>query len=551
MKRKVIINQDTSNVTENPREFSQLLKDFNSLKYSVPANGTTAVRYLKLITGLAAALVIGFIIYNYNSTPTLTEENTTPNHSEELVTESNIELPFWEAKVNNGEETTLISPSGVVIEVPEGAFSLKDNQSILKDSITLKLTQYDDALSILVSQIPMSYDSAGMKLHFQSDGMFSLTAYDQNNNEVQLEKDLKVHYPQTTGRTNSNTYFLENNVWSYSEHTPLTSYAEVCENTVYKFQTEENAPEAKPIVNTLKKTISDLEMRYEDLESSKPLEPRKQNLTNYRFLLDVNPTEFPELMSFEDVIFEVKDSRFSWSIYEETWNDISVSKKHKGGRYLVTLKNTKRVEIFDVYPVLGEKDFLEAFSDYSTEMQRIEEDKKDISKRIKTNKKREKDFLAKLKRDEKHLEKVISRKRIVNQLTANLSADTPYRSINLGELGIVNFDIGIPLPAKGIKVPAAFFIAGNSNSVLEVSLINLVDNIYYNYAQPEFEEFRYMRGQKHLLVSILPDGRIAAYRGELSAKKIKRGEPFKFGLEISDATNLDDLRDFLGLTESI
>ena len=192
MKRKVIINQDTSNVTENPREFSQLLKDFNSLKYSVPANGNTAVRSLKLITGLAAALVIGFIIYHHNSAPTLTEENATPNHSEELVTESNIELPFWEAKVNNGEETTLISPSGVVIEVPEGAFSLKGNQSTLKDSITLKLTQYDDALSILVSQIPMSYDSAGMKLHFQSDGMFSLTAYDQNNNEVQLKKDLKV-----------------------------------------------------------------------------------------------------------------------------------------------------------------------------------------------------------------------------------------------------------------------------------------------------------------------------------------------------------------------
>ena len=550
MKRKVIINQDTSNVTENPREFSELLKDFNSLKYSVPANGNTAVRYHKLIAGLAAVLLIGFIIYNHNSAPTLAEENTTPNHSEKRVTESNIELPFWEAKVDNGEETILISPSGVVIEVPQGAFSLKD-QGLLKDSITLKLTQYDDALSILVSQIPMSYDSAGMKLHFQSDGMFNLTAYDQNNNEVQLKKDIKVHYPQTSGRTNSNTYILDNNVWSYSEHTPLTTYAAVCENTVYKFQTEENAPKAKPILNTRNKTIADLEGRYEDLESSKPLEPRKQNLANYRFLLDVNPTEFPELTSFEDVIFEVKDSRFSWSIYEETWNDISVSKKHRGGRYLVTLKNTKRVEIFDVYPVLGEKDFLDAFSDYSTEMQRIEEEKKDISKRIKTNKKREQAFLAQLTRDKKHLEKVTSRKRIVNQLTANLSADTPYRSINLGELGVVNFDIGIPLPAKGIKVPAAFFISGSSNSVLEVNLINLEDNIYYNYAHPQFKEFRYMRGQKHLLVSILPDGRIAAYRGDLSAEKIKRGESFKFGLEISAATNLDDLRDFLGLTESI
>ena len=516
----------------------------------MPANGKTAVRYHKLITGLAAVLLIGFIIYNHNSAPTLAEENTTPNHLEKRVTESNIELPFWEAKVDNGEETTLISPSGVVIEVPQGAFSLKD-QGLLKDSITLKLTQYDDALSILVSQIPMSYDSAGMKLHFQSDGMFNLTAYDQNNNEVQLKKDIKVHYPQTSGRTNSNTYILDNNVWSYSEHTPLTTYAAVCENTVYKFQTEENAPEAKPIVNTRNKTIADLEGRYEDLESSKPLEPRKQNLANYRFLLDVNPTEFPELMSFEDVIFEVKDSRFSWSIYEETWNDISVSKKHKGGRYLVTLKNTKRVEIFDVYPVLSEKDFLNAFSDYSTEMQRIEEEKKDISKRIKTNKKREQAFFAQLKRDKKHLEKVTSRKRIVNQLTANLSADTPYRSINLGELGVVNFDIGIPLPAKGIKVPAAFFISGDSNSVLEVNLINLEDNIYYNYAQPQFKEFRYMRGQKHLLISILPDGRIAAYRGDLSAEKIKRGEPFKFELEISEATNIDDLRDFLGLTESI
>lgn len=551
MKRKVIINQETPEVAENPRDFSELLKDYTNSVGSAPTNGNSAVKYIKFITGVAAVSVIGFIIYNYNFTPTLTEENTTIQTTEKLITENEIELPFWEAKVNTVEETTLISPSGVIIEVPEGAFASNNNESLLTDSITLKLTQYDDALSILMSQIPMSYDSAGVKLHFQSDGMFNLSAYDNNNNKVQLKEDLKVHYPQTSGRTNSNTYFLDNNQWTYRESAPLTFYAEVCENTIYKFQAEETTSQEIPEKNDLEKTIADLEKKYADLESSKPMEPRKQNLNNYRFLLDVDPTEFPELMSFKEVIFEVKDARFSWSIYEETWNDISVSKKHKEGRYLVTLKNTKRVEIFDVYPVLNEDDFSEAFCEYSALMKQIEEDKKDISKKIKANKKREQDFLAKLKRELKHQEKVISRKKIVNQLTANLTANTPYRSVNLGGLGTINFDIGLPLPAKGMKVPAKFYITENPSSVLEVSLIDLEDNIYYSYAKPQFAEFRYMLGKKHILVTVLPDGRIAAYRSDLNSEKIKRGEPFKFNLDISEATNLDDLRDFLGLTKSI
>ncbi len=550
MKRKIIINPDTPNAVENPKEFNELLKEYKSLS-KVSGTSSSSLNFIKWAAGIAAVLTVGYFIFNSSSQEYITaEKSNTTNLIDEKLAESKtpiFELPFWEATVSSNEETTLISPDGVIIEVPENAF-INTAGEVITEDVTLKLTQFDDALSILVSQIPMSYDSAGMKLHFQSDGMFNLSAFDSNNQEVKLKENVDIHYPQTTGRTSSNTYFLENDEWSYIESTPTTTYAEVCENTVYKFQQE---PVTPAVNNEFKNVLDNLEHEYQALEDSKPLEPIKNNLENYRFQLDVNPAEFPELTNFDDVIFEVKDSRFSWSIYEETWNDIDVSKGEREGRYLVTLKNTKRVEIFDVYPVLDEEEFALAFSDYGAEMKRIEESKKDVSRKIKENKKREAKFLADLKKQEKHSKTVSKKKRIVNELTADLSSDTPYRSVNLGGLGTINFDIGLPLPAKGMKVPAEFYVAKNSTTVKGVSLINIGDNIYYSFAHQDFPEFRYMRGKNHVLVSVLPDGQIAAYRSDLDSEKIKRGVPYRFSLDISDASNLDELRDFLGLSESI
>ncbi len=553
MKRKIITNQNAPKAQENPKDFSELLKAYNNhIGSSIGQSGS----FWKLAIGVAAACIVGFVFFQLFSNQTVVSEKKHPTEdpTSGQTSQPYYDLDSWKTSISNTEETLIISPTGVIIEIPEQAFIASDG-TIIEDSVTLELTQYDDALSILLSQIPMHYDSAGVKYHFQSDGMFNLSAF-AGNEEVQLTKSVSVHYPQTTGRSGSNTYFLDNNEWNYAEHTPLTNYEEICEKTVYKFneQKTDNSTISKQEekLAQLQKESKSLQERVIYLEKSKPLEPRRQNLSNYRFVLDVNPSEFPELTSFDDVVFEVKDSRFNFSIYEETWNDIAVKKSTKEGRYLITLKNTKRVEIFDVYPVLSETEFTSAFHQYSDEMKEIEERKNNLSTKINENKKIEQQFLADLKAYKQDVKRVSKRKRVINQLTAALQKDTPYRSVDMSSLlRSVNFDIAVPLPPKGFPVPADFVIADSNHPVNGVSLINISENIYYDFSRHEFSEFRYMKGKKHILVAILPDGQLAAYREDLTSDKIKRGQPHRFVLKLSPSTNIDELRDFLQLGEAI
>ena len=185
-------------------------------------------------------------------------------------------------------------------------------------------------------------------------------------------------------------------------------------------------------------------------------------------------------------------------------------------------------------------------------MKEIELSKKDKKHQIKENKKREADFMAalELQRENKAqtLKKIAERSKLINALTADIKEDSPYRSISIGSLGIVNFDLPITLPAKGVNVPADFVISQTSTSVGAVSLIDLSNKTFYTYRKENFKEFRLRKNTEYIIVSILPDGQLAAYKSRLNSEQFKNGTPHRFILEKAPKyESLEELKEFLGI----
>ncbi len=110
-------------------------------------------------------------------------------------------------------------PSGTRIFVPEHAFVDANGKSI-DGNVTIDYREYRDQVDILVSGIPMTYDSAGQKGNFESAGMFEINA-SVDGKEVFLAPGKKVdlEFAVVDTAANYNFYSLdEKKGWVYQEN---------------------------------------------------------------------------------------------------------------------------------------------------------------------------------------------------------------------------------------------------------------------------------------------------------------------------------------------
>jgi hypothetical protein len=111
-------------------------------------------------------------------------------------------------------------PSGTKILIPGNAF-VDANGNAVNGNVTIDYREFRDPVDILVSGIPMVYDSAGQKGDFQSEGMFELNA-SVNGKEVFLAPGKKVDLEFSVVDTAStyNFYRLDPNAgWVYQNTT--------------------------------------------------------------------------------------------------------------------------------------------------------------------------------------------------------------------------------------------------------------------------------------------------------------------------------------------
>ncbi|HTF03263.1 MAG TPA: hypothetical protein VK826_04525, partial [Bacteroidia bacterium] len=110
--------------------------------------------------------------------------------------------------------------SGTKISIPEMAFE-DANGSPVTGNVNITYREFRDPIDIVLSGIPMKYDSAGTSGDFESAGMFEINA-SQNGTEVYLKdgKKIGVDFAVVDTATGYNFYRLdEKNGWQYLEST--------------------------------------------------------------------------------------------------------------------------------------------------------------------------------------------------------------------------------------------------------------------------------------------------------------------------------------------
>ena len=97
-----------------------------------------------------------------------------------------LEIPIRMFQVSADAAATIELPNGGRIAFPENAF-VDQNGKPISGTVTIEWQEYHSLADILVSGIPMKYDSAGVSNQFISGGMFTIDAHQQGK-EVELAK---------------------------------------------------------------------------------------------------------------------------------------------------------------------------------------------------------------------------------------------------------------------------------------------------------------------------------------------------------------------------
>jgi len=285
-----------------------------------------------------------------------------------------VNVPYKIYKVIAEKGATLDFKTGSKMMIPKNAF-VDENGKLLKGEVELRYREFHDAVDFFVSGIPMTYDSAGQRYHFESAGMMEMLAY-QNDKPANVapEKSINIELASNHKGTEYNLYKLDTvrNNWSCLGKDKIKKEA----NLSARNESFNDSPDAVQqtaeykTVETKKAVVQkEKEVKIASLPkvSAEPKKPEEAKKDKHTFNIDVNPKEYPELAVYKGVLFEVgtENKNFTSSMYDVTWEEAIIKDgTKKGENYLLSLKNeTKKYDIV-VYPVFEGKNYEKAMSDF-------------------------------------------------------------------------------------------------------------------------------------------------------------------------------------------
>lgn len=189
-----------------------------------------------------------------------------------------LEIPERVFTIRADESNKIDLPNGGKIEIAEN--SLVDQKgNIVKGEVDIKWKEYHSLTDVILSGIPMKYDSAGVSHDFVSGGMFTISA-EQNNEELGIKSGSTVD----------------------------VDIASMKDDTTYSFY-------------ELNESTGD--WVYEKTEAAKPMYTRKPEIEPVIIDAQVDTKAFPELKDKQIIGWKSLD-RLSRSEMKAIKNDLSV-----------------------------------------------------------------------------------------------------------------------------------------------------------------------------------------------------------------------------------
>ena len=296
----------------------------------------------------AGAFLLAAIIYlsvdNNKEKPIANEKTPTEISTSHINRPFDIEEEKDTFKINNQLGDT-IQYGNTKIIVPPNSF-VDINGEPINGDVFLSYEEYHTPVEAFISGIPMKYDSADYEYHFETAGMFDIRGF-TDSEEVFLANNIEVQLASKQSGNYFNQYYFdeEKGAWNYLS-TDTSGFASL-PDSIDKRGIDQQLRAVEQAINNLEK-----------------YKPVKRKPNSVCIELEVDSTEFPELISFKGILFEIDDdeTEFHKEYVNLEWDDAKL-KKTENGIELYVYKNYKKT-ILSVKPVYEGVSFTNALRKY-------------------------------------------------------------------------------------------------------------------------------------------------------------------------------------------
>jgi len=579
MKRKYTIDRKKLNAEEisKGKNFDQLMNMATPIKlpfYKAGWFGPSVITAVLISASIVTYILMSDMNNTTNSATYIPEkpkkENTIKN---KLVTYSedtpcinppseSLQISGTSYKVDNQKGDKIKHASGTIIEIPKNAFEI--NGKLVEGEVEIKYKEYKDQVDILLSGIPMHYDSANTDYVLESAGMVQINGFqDDIPVDIANGKTIKISFPTEDNSKRFNLYELDtaNNRWDYMGKPSLTNETETVnekESEITQPKIEEsiineiltidlnndtlNITTNKNILNNystnidqIQTDLNEVKKEIKELENNVPIQPKKSINKDRQFNLEVDPEEFPELSEYEKVIFEViENTEFNNSLYSIEWDDVILEEYKKGEMYRMKLSKDDNITNLMVRPVFEGENMEEAikkFENYTKKLELKKEEEKVLKEKYEKAYQKYKEELEKIQQEQKVREEAAKNWKKNTDFANNLKM-----SFEIERFGTWNCDSPVPQP-KGKTVSASFSnLAGTSLILGTVYLIERKRNAIFPYNYNQYNKLKFNPEEDNILVGFTSDDQIAIFQTDKFSEIKEKKHEFK--MELKNALDL-------------
>jgi hypothetical protein len=367
------------------RNFDQLLSQYNAAPGKVIKKPFwQSAGFLGSVAAVAATVAIVVMVMKGNSNavtdggqgPVIVDNsnnNTQPDHNGNTTAWSptkrsvapplpGVNVPFAEYKVSAKNGGTISYPTGSKVTFQPNSFVDK-NGTPVSGNVEVQYREMHDAVDFFLTGVPLEYDSAGKTYQFESAGMLEVAAF-INGEVVYLDKNKPMQVEMASAQTGTgfNLYQFDTEIgnWVYQGRDVVKELPKKDDQKLRDSVMAVLLAERQVLVNCISNHMS---------PPHDAMKPVKANATKNRFVVDFNKQEFPEIAAYQNVIFEVDESKekFDAANYNITWEDVNLSRGEQASTYKLTLKKGLKQVKLDVYPVLDGEEYRTAQAKYEKE----------------------------------------------------------------------------------------------------------------------------------------------------------------------------------------
>jgi hypothetical protein len=453
------------------RQEIERFKNFQSLSAKYNNLNTSTLKNNFWMNIIVSVVVVGIAVFT--AMHFLKRDTPKPITESSFVNPPipNADIPYITFDYNTNSDTILVI-GDTKIEIKKNSI-VDENGNTIKGTAKISYREFMNPAQIMLSGIPMEYDSAGNKSTFSSAGMIEIKGEAEGKPVfIAEDKGINISFKSPKAGNDYNLYYLDT----------------IKKNWVYMGKDEIEVQKDKEELNIKKTKKTKATEINNPKEPIKPEAPRLADAQKWNFTIDVIPEEFPELAGYSQTQFEIDESykKYNPAHSKIEWNDVKIEKANEPNKYFITFtKDTIHCKYL-AQPVLNEKDYKKELAGYEKKYAEYME----AAKKAK-------------------LEEEANRTKIIVDTAYNPfeTQQNIYRSFTIQKFGIWNCDKVFKQANKHISNP----VLKINDTIYERNVFladfgnNALMSIYPG------QEIRYDSGSKNYLIMIKNNNQIAVF----------------------------------------